>query len=823
MEPAADSSDQIPVYVKAVDENGTVVPDFKGEVHLDVSGEGELIGKEIPRVKIEDQVLENGVGSALVRTTQTAGDIVITASAEGLEEGTNTVVSRPCTDTFVADGEHTPWIGGVEKLEEEQLDNLAAGKTAKASSEQTGNTAVNGTDDDDSTRWCASGGSFPQWYQIDLEKTYAISGFQILWEKADAISRYVIQVSNDGVTWTDAVDLSENEKANGSTDTRMVRTEGRYVRINIESMSDGWASFYEFRVFEDTERGEIDPGDTIPDEMVKSITATGGEVEGRGTDKLRDGVTGIGTGWLSASREFPQTVTLEFTEPQNLIGSRIYWEKDSSWYTYDLEVSADGENWNKVIDSITVGGQHYKPETFKELQKNITFARITIQNVDAGGDYNIGMAEWILYGTPAKAVKQKEFDYASDLEWESAHTDYGSVVKDESAYGGAQILHTRKGDRTFAKGLGTDTNSEIIYQVEDAGYSWFDSYIGINARASKQGGEAIFKIYKDEELVYTSPVKMRDDICEHVSVNIEGASEIRLVTEWNDNPENPEARYNTHTNWSDARFYSKNSVRGELRRLYELEDSEAREEKAYTRASFGAYTEVLEQIPAVLEDEEAEDAYLKEKTKELQEAVSQLRKLTDLTPDELLEEILSQAEEIRQQAEEARQAAEQAREEAKQAEDAAKQASEDAENARKEAEEARKRAEELLKEMQIQKEAAQKARDEAEKAKQEILSEKAKQNRPKKVSLKAVKASGKGKVTVTWKKQKGVSGYEICYSANRKFKNSRIKKAGAKSSTARISKLKSKKTCYVRVRSYKKLGDTVQYGAYSKAKRIRVK
>ncbi|HBS46157.1 MAG TPA: hypothetical protein DEA91_19835, partial [Paenibacillus sp.] len=68
------------------------------------------------------------------------------------------------------------------------------------------------------------------------------------------------------------------------------------------------------------------------------------------------------------------------------------------------------------------------------------------------------------------------------------------------------------------------------------------------------GGEAIFKIFKDDELIYTSPVKMRDDNCEFIDLDITGAKQIKLVAEWHDNPANPEARYNTHVDWADARF-----------------------------------------------------------------------------------------------------------------------------------------------------------------------------------------------------------------------------------------------------------------------------
>lgn len=553
--PVADGSDLIPVYVKAVDENGTVVPDYDGQVHISVSGEGELVGKDIPRIKAEDQVLESGIGSVFVRTSENAGDITITASAEGMDNGTAKVTTDTYTGTFVPDGSHTPWEGGVEKLEEEQLENLAAGKPVSFSSQQRGNEGVNGVDDDESTRWCANGGSFPQWFMVDLGKRYALSGFQILWEKGNVVCNYTIEMSDDGENWTTAVDLSNNTKVNGSVDTQMAKAEGRYVKLNITGLSDGWASFYELRVFQNTEADDVNPGEVIPDEKVEEITATGGAVDGRGTDKLRDGEIGIGTGWLSASKEFPQSVTIEFTEPQDLLGSRIHWEKDSSWYTYDLEVSQDGADWTKVFDQKTVSGQYYRADSFATVLKKVCFVRITITNIVAGGDFNIGMAEWILYGSSYVKEQAKEFEYASDLTWKSATTDYGSVTKDAGVYGGSLVLNTENGKVTYEKGLSADTDSEIVYDVSGKGYTRFESYIGINANAGKQGGEAIFKVYKDEELIYTSPVKMRNDNCEFISLDIAGAKEIRLEATWNDNPDNPEARFNTHVDWADAKFY----------------------------------------------------------------------------------------------------------------------------------------------------------------------------------------------------------------------------------------------------------------------------
>lgn len=66
-------------------------------------------------------------------------------------------------------------------------------------------------------------------------------------------------------------------------------------------------------------------------------------------------------------------------------------------------------------------------------------------------------------------------------------------------------------------------------------------------------------------------------------------------------------------------------------------------------------------------------------------------------------------------------------------------------------------------------------------------------------------------------------GYMINTLPNKKFKSS--KKVTSKKSTTRktIKKLKSKKTYYVRVRTYKKLYDTNYYSKWSNTMKIKTK
>ena len=97
----------------------------------------------------------------------------------------------------------------------------------------------------------------------------------------------------------------------------------------------------------------------------------------------------------------------------------------------------------------------------------------------------------------------------------------------------------------------------------------------------------------------------------------------------------------------------------------------------------------------------------------------------------------------------------------------------------------------------------------------------------KKVTVKKQTAkvkAGKKKLTVTWKKDKNVSGYQIQIATKKNFK-------GAKTYTVKsyktykkvIKKLKAKKKYFVKVRAYKTVGKSKVYGAYSAVKSCKVK
>ena len=87
--------------------------------------------------------------------------------------------------------------------------------------------------------------------------------------------------------------------------------------------------------------------------------------------------------------------------------------------------------------------------------------------------------------------------------------------------------------------------------------------------------------------------------------------------------------------------------------------------------------------------------------------------------------------------------------------------------------------------------------------------------------------------TVKWKKPskanlKQTTGYQVRWSTSKKFTKKTTKtmtvkatSAAGKKCTLKVSKLKAKKTYYVQVRTYKKVGGKTYYSSWSKAKAVK--
>ncbi len=95
------------------------------------------------------------------------------------------------------------------------------------------------------------------------------------------------------------------------------------------------------------------------------------------------------------------------------------------------------------------------------------------------------------------------------------------------------------------------------------------------------------------------------------------------------------------------------------------------------------------------------------------------------------------------------------------------------------------------------------------------------QQKLKKVVLNKVTRKAGNKISVKWKKDKTVTGYQIVYSSDKKFKKN-VKKVtvnkNAATATFKVGKA-YKKNCYVKIRAYVKVAGKKIYSAYSNVKK----
>lgn len=125
---------------------------------------------------------------------------------------------------------------------------LSQGRPATASSTEGGRSPSHANDGNLSTRWTASGGGYPQWWKVDLGKVQTINKAVILWESSASRSyKYLIEISDNDVTYTTLVDQSARTATGDSTET--FSATARYVRITVTGSSGGWAAFYECYIY----------------------------------------------------------------------------------------------------------------------------------------------------------------------------------------------------------------------------------------------------------------------------------------------------------------------------------------------------------------------------------------------------------------------------------------------------------------------------------------------------------------------------------------------------------------------------------------------
>ncbi|MDU4937356.1 MAG: NPCBM/NEW2 domain-containing protein [Clostridium sp.] len=147
------------------------------------------------------------------------------------------------------------------------------------------------------------------------------------------------------------------------------------------------------------------------------------------------------------------------------------------------------------------------------------------------------------------------YDYASDLREVSSKVGSGSLTKDKSIRGGIITFLRNGSEFTYSKGIGAHANSEVVYNIENKGYEYFESYIGVDQWAKNTAASVTFEVWVDGEKKFDSKVFKHDTDSGYVRVNVSGAKEVKLIT--------TDAKISgnsyDHSIWADAKFITNNS------------------------------------------------------------------------------------------------------------------------------------------------------------------------------------------------------------------------------------------------------------------------
>ena len=152
-------------------------------------------------------------------------------------------------------------------------------------------------------------------------------------------------------------------------------------------------------------------------------------------------------------------------------------------------------------------------------------------------------------------LEGKSVIYLSDLEHKNNSTNGWSnkPFGMDKTYEGNPIRLVEDEEqniRTFEKGVWSHATANIYYDLENKGYKEFETYVGVDAAQLGKPGSVTFKVFIDEQEVFTSTKEMApEDIMQHVKVTIpEGAKELHLQALMGASDSND------HADWADAKF-----------------------------------------------------------------------------------------------------------------------------------------------------------------------------------------------------------------------------------------------------------------------------
>lgn len=232
---------------------------------------------------------------------------------------------------------------------------ISQGRMAFASSSVSNSDPAYAFDSSKATRWESSWDNKEEWIYVDLGKVTDFTEVKLYWEGAYA-KKYKVQISNDEENWDT---VYTNDNCNGGNETLNIAGRARYVRIYMtdKALAAYGYSLYEFEVYgtDGVTKRPADYGTNIAEN--KSVQASSlrdvwwmydnNGVINQTSVLAKNAVDGNDDTYWCSGESDNQWLTVDLGRNYDIGRVVIDWNSDAG-KMYDIQVSADGNNWTTV-------------------------------------------------------------------------------------------------------------------------------------------------------------------------------------------------------------------------------------------------------------------------------------------------------------------------------------------------------------------------------------------------------------------------------------------------------------------------------------------
>lgn len=254
-----DGTDDALIQIQVVDANGQAI-DNNPEVTLRIAqGPGEFpTGSVITFRHNTDIDIREGLAAIALRAWHT-GEIRLIAESPELPSAGLILKAVAGESEAVAWREELKAVWQKPRVyragpfarqisDEEVRSNLAYTRPVRVSSQESRNPAEAANDADPATRWCAADGTYPQWWQVDLENFYRVKDIEIIFE-GEAGFMLRAEVSDDGATWKSGAFWNGETMNLDYIRLPLGDVRARFLRVTfLNARHQLWAGMREIRV-----------------------------------------------------------------------------------------------------------------------------------------------------------------------------------------------------------------------------------------------------------------------------------------------------------------------------------------------------------------------------------------------------------------------------------------------------------------------------------------------------------------------------------------------------------------------------------------------